>query len=205
MARGLPNLRRKLGHRKPRRRIVVFTEGAVTEPTYFLELGCSLGNVLISIQPNHGVPETLLKQAKQYIRDENRRFDSATKTDSIWLVFDRDEHPNVGLVLEQARSKQINVAYSNPCFELWLLIHLVDHDAYDNRVEVQKKLEDACPSYRRDRKFFKFNALAPYLSDAKNRAIKMISRRVDEGNPGGNPYTDVHLLLSAIEEMRGEA
>ena len=122
MARTLPSLRRKPATREPGRRIIIFTEGSVTEPMYLRQLNRFSGNILISIQPQHGTPETLLAAAKQFLRYEQRRFDSASKRDVIWLVFDRDEHPNVPNVLTEAKAKRIEVGYSNPCFELWLLM-----------------------------------------------------------------------------------
>lgn len=198
MARILPTLRRRIGSREPNRRTIIFTEGEVTELVYIRGIAQVSGNVLVSIQPQHGTPETLLKAARKFKRQENRRFDSASKKDTIWLVFDCDEHPNLSGVLNEAREAEIKVAFSNPCFELWLLLHFQDHDAPDNRHELQKKLEGACPSYSRGKKTVNFLELSDKIVDAQTRAKQMQQRRRDESNLFGNPYTDVNELIKGL-------
>jgi hypothetical protein len=153
---------------------------------------------LVSIQPEHGVPKTLLEKAKKFKRFEKRRFDSSSKDDSIWIVFDRDEHPYVNTVLSEAKTSGISVAFSNPCFELWLLLHLQDHDAPEDRKRIQQILDDVCPSYSKSKKEIDFNALSLRLDIACERATAMAKRRFDEGNEQGNPYTNVYSLIKDI-------
>ncbi len=37
-----------------------------------------------------------------------------------WLVFDRDEVDKFDSIIQEAENNGINVAWSNPCFEIWL-------------------------------------------------------------------------------------
>ena len=37
-----------------------------------------------------------------------------------WIVFDRDQVKNFDEIVEEANKKNINVGWSNPCFEIWL-------------------------------------------------------------------------------------
>lgn len=49
--------------------------------------------------------------------------------DELWLVIDRDHWTDAMLshvAKECAQDDYLHVAMSNPCFELWLLLHLVD-------------------------------------------------------------------------------
>ena len=49
--------------------------------------------------------------------------------DELWLVIDRDRWTDAMLshvAKECAQDDYLHVALSNPCFELWLLLHLVD-------------------------------------------------------------------------------
>jgi hypothetical protein len=53
--------------------------------------------------------------------------------DQFWLVCDCDHwvEPNhignLTLVLQECRQKGVHVAISNPCFDLWLLLHFAEH------------------------------------------------------------------------------
>ena len=57
----------------------------------------------------------------------------------IWCVFDFDEHPNLSQAITEAAQSGIDVAVSNPCFELWLVLHLQDQTAYTTRRAVQRR------------------------------------------------------------------
>lgn len=37
-----------------------------------------------------------------------------------WIVFDRDQVKDFDKIIQQAEQEGINVAWSNPCFEIWL-------------------------------------------------------------------------------------
>ena len=40
-----------------------------------------------------------------------------------WIVFDRDRVVNFDHIIENAESNDINAAWSNPCFEIWLFAY----------------------------------------------------------------------------------
>jgi hypothetical protein len=67
-------------------------------------------------------PCELLQKARE-LRDKAERKNQPY--DEIWLVFDRDKVPLSTLqqVLKEAQAEGFNVAFSNPKFELWLLLH----------------------------------------------------------------------------------
>lgn len=50
--------------------------------------------------------------------------------DDVWCVFDVDEFQDVTPAVALAERNAIGVAVSNPCFELWLLLHFDRHTAY---------------------------------------------------------------------------
>ncbi|MEV0383810.1 RloB family protein [Nonomuraea sp. NPDC050643] len=43
----------------------------------------------------------------------------------MWAFFDRDEHSRVAQSHERAERAGVRVAFSHPCFELWLLLHFM--------------------------------------------------------------------------------
>ena len=77
-------------------------------------------------------PEHLLNRLNEYA-DEYE----IGKGDAFWLVSDCDhwvqpnQFQNLTQVLQQCRQKSTQVALSNPCFDLWLLLHFTDFPAED--------------------------------------------------------------------------
>ncbi len=49
--------------------------------------------------------------------------------DAVWCVVDVDEF-DVEAAWTLAQANAVELAVSEPCFELWLLLHFADHKAY---------------------------------------------------------------------------
>jgi len=114
-------------------------------------------------------------------------------------MFDIDEHPNVPKAKDKAFGNEISLAISNPCFELWGVLHYEKHDAPDDRHEVQRKLGRLMPGYDHERApEFNFEAIKGDYADAKRNAEWISDRREAEGSPGANPSCDVFKLLDEI-------
>jgi hypothetical protein len=62
--------------------------------------------------------------------------------DQVWCVFDRDEHPNFAKAIDLADRHGINLAISNPCLELWVILHFEDQTAYLERQTAQDRAEE---------------------------------------------------------------
>ncbi len=59
-------------------------------------------------------------RTKDMIKEcEKKRNDNPNVSD-VWIVFDRDEVPKFDSIIMEAINSGINVAWSNPCFEIWL-------------------------------------------------------------------------------------
>ena len=138
MNRRAPDLRRRKARREPRRRFILFCEGRNTEPAYFdaIRRACSSALVAVETYPGVGVPYTIATRAVEHARDSlgdlgrrsRRMKDSFEEADEVWAVFDRDEHPRFNEAVAFCESNGVGVARSNPCFELWLILHERDHD-----------------------------------------------------------------------------
>lgn len=75
-------------------------------------------------EQNNSSPEHVLKQLNDYKGQYELESD-----DELWLVIDRDRWTDAMLshvAKECAQDDYLYVAMSNPCFELWLLLHLID-------------------------------------------------------------------------------
>lgn len=206
MARRPPRIPPKLGRAKraiiePRLRVTIYCEGKNTEPQYFNWIAATHGNGLVVVKsvPAAGVPQTLVEKAVASKREQRRQKNSFEERDQFWVAFDRDEHPNVPQAIASANAKGVGVAFSNPCFELWILLHLRDHDAPDDRHEIQKILRTNMPSYDPNgEKKCDLGTLAGSVRAACERAKRMRHRRCEQGAPRERPYTDVDLLVETI-------
>ena len=114
------------------RLIVIASEGKDTERIYFKALAKEYTNPRVHVhilerskdEQNNSSPEHVLKQLNDYKGHYELEPD-----DELWLVVDRDRWTEAMLsrvATECAQDNFMHVALSNPCIELWLLLHLVD-------------------------------------------------------------------------------
>ena len=189
-------------------------EGSKTEPAYFEALRRACRSALIEIEPHPGVgvPYTIAQRAAEHAaqlglgRRRRGRKDSFETKDQVWAVFDRDEHPNYPEAVELCRNRGIRVARSDPCFELWLILHERDYDGLSDRHEVQAELRRLRPEYEIDgRKTPDCDDMVTRVEEAERRGKDQLQRREEEDRPYGNPSTTVGKLTKKIRKAARRA
>jgi hypothetical protein len=194
---------RRPAFRDPKPTILVVTEGEVTEPEYLKGFRdkCRNPRVTIEVAKEHGVPMTLVRIAKQYKEEAEagaaREKDDNLAYDSVWCVFDIDDHPAVGEAKEMARANGIRLAISNPCIELWLLLHFRDNPGQQDRVTIKKRLKKHVPGYD---KHVDYATYATGYLQAVARAAKMDQDAQEARDPHRNPTTGVYELTQLIRD-----
>jgi hypothetical protein len=125
-------LRRRKPFREPKPRILIVCEGTRTEPEYFTDLRNRERSLVELVIEAGGTPKTLVERAVALKKESKRQAkkDPNLGYEHVWCVFDVDEHPYVAEAQQQARDNKIDVAISNPCFELWALLHFQDQHAW---------------------------------------------------------------------------
>jgi hypothetical protein len=195
------DLRRRGPQRNPKAEIVVVCEGKVTEPQYLVELARhyrSLISMDLIIEKGAGVPLSILKRAREML---HRRDGDFGKNDQVWAVFDRDDHPEVTRAINEAVASGISVGFSNPCFELWLVLHYRDHDAPVSRRQIQRVLRSLMPKYNpRGSKEISFAQICDAVEIAEARAEAMDIRRAKERDARGNPCSTIYKLTREIRK-----
>ena len=127
--RGPPTLRRRGPSRDPKIKITVVCEGKLTEPGYIYAFARDCGALVaidLALETGAGVPLSVVQKAITLKPKTHRIADGFDERDEFWAVFDRDEHPNFSDALHRAKAAGVHVAYSNPCFELWVVLHFQD-------------------------------------------------------------------------------
>ena len=131
---------------------------------------------------------------------------SFERNDQVWAVFDRDEHPNYDAAIRLCEQHKVGVARSNPCFELWLILHDADFDRSDDRHQVQAHLRGLHSEYDPAAgKTCDCGEMISRVEDAERRALRQLQRRDEEGNKFGAPSTTVGDLTAAIRKAADEA
>lgn len=197
-----PDLRRRRATRNPRKSFLIFCEGANTEPGYFKAIRRRYIRALIDIEiiSGVGVPMTIVDLAREEIKlRRGNKEGSWEMRDEIWVVFDRNEHQRFDEAVQLCRDNKIFVARSNPCFELWLILHINGYDRPCDRHQIQDALANVRPEYeKRKSKILNFDNLIENIEHAEERATKQLARRANEGSPFGNPSTTVGELTKRI-------
>jgi hypothetical protein len=185
----------------PRQRILVLCEGKKTEPEYLRGLQCWCRNHLVEIviSKERGVPLTLVKlakeQAAQARADAQRYHDEFLAFDQVWCVTDVDEHPNLSEAIDMAGANGIELAISNPCFELWLLLHFRESPGARHRHRVQAMMKAFVARYDKE---VDFSAYESGYMDAMRRAFALARACEADGEPHRNPSTGVAVLTEII-------
>ena len=128
---------------------LIVTDAEKTEKNYFEGIKNiipdSLKNDLqIKIYSNKALSKIIDFAAEERNKDERFR--------DIWLVFDRDEVKNFDKLIEEAKENKMNVGWSNPCFEIWLMSYF----------QFPKNIEDSQRCCETFEKIFKENTSKKY-------------------------------------------
>ncbi len=179
----------------------MFTEGEKTEDGYLLPWRRHYRDrVLVSIDPFHGTPRSLVDRAVQTKRQEARddRKGRGRPHDEIWCVFDIDEHPNIPDAIQTAEAHGIRLAISNPCIELWFILHFEDQTAYVDRRAAQS-LSSTLLNCGKTLTHEATGILYETFEPARDRAIALDRKHEGDRSPvGSNPSSGVWTLIESI-------
>lgn len=205
---------------KPGSSILVVTEGVNTEPIYFEEIRKVFASNAIELVPHgegRGDPKKLTDAAIEIRKERQRKaknkelnISQLEDFDEIWIVFDTDalnaDKRNNGI--QYAQSKDVKVAYSEPCFEYWLLLHCTNNfttATMEKCAKVKPYLLNAFGwfSYDKNKKETK-KLLVPLITKENVVTAIKASKRVREHHEQAgskfpaNPSTEVDLLIESI-------
>jgi hypothetical protein len=205
------SLRRQVAIRTPRKTLLVVCEGTRTEPDYLRALKQQpavrdVAAVDLRVETGRGRtdPKSLVALA---VAARNTAIDDDGEIDEFWCVFDVEwptNHPGLEEAIRQACNNSIEVAVSNPCFELWLILHLQDQSAWldsDDARRLRARLDGS-----KD-KGLEASVYMSRTADTAKRAQALDERHQLNGTrfPRNNPSSGMHHLLATIEPGKVEA
>ena len=192
------SLSRRLAFREQRSVIRVHTEGRITEPEYLDIMAGS--RVSLDFGASGATPMSLVQRARREVK-RNRRAHTDDRFDEVWCVFDCDEHPRLEQALREARDSGIRTALSNPCFELWLVLHVEDQKAFIHRHAIQDRCEELCLTDGKALVEEATSKLTEGYPKAKERAQSLRAEHMASGSPAGaNPSSGVWRLVDRLQK-----
>lgn len=141
----------------------------------------------------------LLERLDEHQRSLDQRLDQ----DEFWAVFDVDHHRDAELAeaATKASQKGYRLAGTNPCFELWLLLHETDDVSNVTTHAQDSKAAQRCESELR-RVLGRYNKTridaARITRESVDQAIAR-ARRMDDGSAWPSSVgTHVHRLIERL-------
>ena len=138
------------------RSVIIVCEGVKTEYQYFEAIRKTLRLPTVTVQVVHSGatdPRSIVRNALE-LRQERERERRWSADDTAWAVFDGDEHrlrdPANWNDAFQIAGKKVSLAVSNPCFELWYLLHYQDQQGYIDRDVARHLLKIHLPNYEKN-------------------------------------------------------
>jgi hypothetical protein len=196
--------------RKPKivgKKFIIVCEGK-TEYNYFNGIRKSLRLQTLQVNignPGASDPLSLVRHAIE-LRNLDLNDGGWTEGDTAWAVFDGDEHrehnsKNWHEALHLAKQKKIELAISNPSFELCLLLHYQNQHANIHRDKARSTLKKYLPNYEKGDSFYP-DPLAASTSKAVERA-RDLAVRIERGGweKHYNPSTGICDLIEGLREL----
>ncbi len=183
----------------------IFCEGEKTEPTYFSrwrERGMSLHIFKVS----HTDPPGIIKDAQEII--SGRSFEP-TQGDSVWCVYDVDANSNAILAKAATLAKKncFDIALSNPCFELWYILHFELQGGELTSTAAIGRISSYIAGYTKNMDVF--DTLTARIPVALTNAAIIRRRYGQEIGPiqdrSCNPFTNVDVLVQKLQAQQAKA
>jgi hypothetical protein len=204
------NSRNSKNRRQTKRAWLIVCEGRnKTETNYFGHFNKPTANVRILVHSSEDTdPKGMVKRAETLAAQNDI---GSRPGDRIICLMDLDLSDEKARLISDLRVKHRNVEImvSNPCFEIWFLLHFTDHPNRENiSRNVKKQLERYVPNYTESmdilRKCSEIQTkYGEAIINAENLRIENERKNVLLLSADANPYTDVYLLMRDILAENG--
>jgi hypothetical protein len=191
--------------------IIIATEGKCSEKQYFEALRVRRGKTNIHIhvlatQDNRSSPDSVLQRLNEF----KSYYSLKESRDELWMVIDVDKWGDSKLsnIARRCKQKGYFLAVSNPCFELWLLMHvkklsdysdhelekIKDNEKTGSRTYLEVKLIEVFGTYNKSKLIP--GRYIPHIESAIDEAKRLDIDRSERWPSGLG--TRVHLLAEKI-------
>lgn len=197
----------------PKRRILIIGEGRETEYNYFVGFRKSFESELDAASVSITVRRGRGGDARSIVKTaigEARRFEPNRKLgDRVFLLLDTEgvaRAPELAAAEVLARQNHIEIVYSSPAFEYWLLCHFANipkgyfKDCSAVIAELDKHWKIVCRSEYDKTDINIFDRLSSRLHMAGAQALDIDLANIRNGNVAAksNPSSQVYELIASL-------
>lgn len=182
--------------------IVIATEGRETEKIYFESFCFKSSRVHLKVLPssdNKSAPNHVHSRIKEFCNNLQLKEDK----DQFWIVLDKDRWKEVNLTLIQSEIRRIKrynlrLAISNPCFEIWLYLHICDiNSRLSNCKAAERMLRKELGVYNKSNP--DMSIFCPRVDAAINRAENLDTNKKSPWPL--NPGSRIYMLIKEIKNL----
>lgn len=192
--------------RNPRERHLIVTEGTHTEVHYFKALKQHFRVNADVHSAKASDPLSVVKSAIQRREEAQKRSKKSLideTYDKIWCVFDVDgAEGSVQFMeaLDLAKGEKLEVILSNPCFEIWYILHFeFTTRPFTDAEEVKRHLRTSLDGYTESSQVF--SELAPLTDKALTHSRRLRTHHLNLCVPShSNPSTHVDELVEIFRQ-----
>lgn len=199
--------RKASGRRKRNPVVYLICEGSETEIRYFKKFRSRECNIdIVPIPSQYKSADKLVQKARATIGYSPYYPDEG---DIIWCVFDRDDNTNAMLskAKQMAIKEGYQIAFSNPSFEVWFLLHFNNQTTPVENCEAVIKLlkkKGRLEQYEKNKEVYE--QLKPLQEAAIDRAKKRVAALQAEHTEilsrESNPVTTVAELVEYLNSKQ---
>ncbi|SEM13357.1 RloB-like protein [Paenisporosarcina quisquiliarum] len=178
--------------------IYIFTEGKETEVIYLdrIKQLLRVPTVKIKVRGVGQSSSNLVDYADKFVSRKNN-------IKAVWVVFDKDDLTNKQIqdAYSDAKSKNINIAFSNINFEIWLLLHFeklnfptpfIKNTVY-SKLEKHLNIKDYEKKHKSDVRLIQDIADNYRIAISNNENLLLKTK-----SPLNTPYTNIVSLINFL-------
>lgn len=186
---------RRGAHRNRPKRVLIVSQGEVIEPFYFdgLKDEENIQDFALHVIHKPLDPIRLVEHAL--------RIPQYPSHDQVWVLFDRDDTPDEQIekaIRIAKKDAKITCALSDPCFDLWLLLHIRDINHPIERKDIYEKIKAKHPTFdEKKNKIVLYKDIKTGVDKAISRAKAMEDKHLLDGTRPP-PSTCVWRLVSML-------
>ena len=197
MSRRPRRTQRRVGQQERSTVIRIFTEGEITKRQYLNLVGPD--SVKLQFGKRSSSPVDLVKRAKRDQQADRGGRAIDRSFDEIWCIFDRDDHHRFDEATQAVARAGIRTAVSNPCLELWLILHVSEQTAHISTSRAQARAAELALIDGKNLARAKSDTLKSSYQQARDRALGLDKMHRRNGSPqGSNPSTGVWRLVDSM-------
>lgn len=204
--------KRKLGIKDERpQTCLIITEGTETEVNYFQNMKEIINNRYRNreIQENYPIKVEGKGRSTSVLVNEAIKRKNRGSFSKVWVVFDKDDNSDFDEAVKLAEENNIEVAWFNESFELWLLLHFQDLNVAISRNQYLSSLNNHFKSKNINNGVYSksisniFDVTMDKVDNAIIRSEKLREYYKEKGErlaSNMNPGTTIDILVKELIE-----